>query len=457
MSSDEKDSPLMVGEGMGGAGDGLVYILPPDPSNSFIPNLSVPLIQGFKEAYLAFDTVRQEAQRGHKPPLFTLSSILWKTQATLPHDKVYSLLGLMQASEAQLIAPDYARPYFEVFATATHAAIASTRVFDTLSAVILNPAADANRAKSESYDLDLAISVVRNQEQPSWCIDFLAFKRSYSTELPLFGFYSRFQGTSLAEQTRCEENRRLLVWGRFCDKITAVVDDMDSHVAGWYRQELEQTDVEGSEELQSEQLKKGEEKGEENTEEDSYSVANIVILSAIEVAEKIDPYAKFAEPHTPRRRVKFKEKLRGDWTHEFSFLNAFEVWQSCVGHAGDGIMDDGQAVDQWKMHHISIENEMASYARYVAGKLVLFTTTTGHIGIAPGGVNTGDTVVYLDGGKLPAVLRPRPGNEEGFTFYGFAYVHGTMRLSLTSEAPDSFVLKDLCDREEYQRRQFALY
>jgi hypothetical protein len=247
-----------------------------------------------------------------------------------------------------------------------------------------------------------------------------------------------------------EENRRLLVGGREIDVITAVLDDMDSHVSGWYRgEDEEQVKPKDMGELLS--------KDEQRESQNIYGRVNTLLLSAIESAEKLDPYAKFAESHTPRRRPESKARLKDDWTYEFSFVDAFEVWQSCIGYEGDGIQDDGQAVDQWRMQHIKVEGEIVFYSRYVAGSVSLFATSTGHIGAVPGGVMVGDKIAYLNGAKLPVVLRPRPGNEQGFTFHGFAYVHGMMRLDLTSDTADMFVLKSVCDREEHKRKQFVLY
>ncbi len=86
----------------------------------------------------------------------------------------------------------------------------------------------------------------------------------------------------------------------------------------------------------------------------------------------------------------------------------------------------------------------------------MFATATGHIGVVPGGVMGGDRIAYSDGAKLPVVLRPQPGNEQGFTFHGFVYLHGMLRL-VTSDFDDAFVLKSGCDREEHKRKRFVLY
>ncbi len=112
---------------------------------------------------------------------------------------------------------------------------------------------------------------------------------------------------------------------------------MDSHVSGWYSgEDEEQVKLKATGRLLS--------KVEQTESQNIYGGVNTLLLSTIEPAEKLDPYPKFADSHTSRQRPESKTRLKDDWTHEFSLVNAFEVWQSCIGYEGDGIQGDGQAV-----------------------------------------------------------------------------------------------------------------
>lgn len=54
---------------------------------------------------------------------------------------------------------------------------------------------------------------------------------------------------------------------------------------------------------------------------------------------------------------------------------------------------------------------------------VLFTTTNGHIGLAPHGTKEGDLVFVILGADVPFVLRPY---DDGCELIGEAYVQGIM-------------------------------
>jgi hypothetical protein len=98
---------------------------------------------------------------------------------------------------------------------------------------------------------------------------------------------------------------------------------------------------------------------------------------------------------------------------------------------------------------------LEAYGCITAGKASFFNTSSGLIGVAPAGFQERDVVVILDGARLPIVLHPNEGLEDGgtFTFRGYAYVHGLMDQA----GSRNWYLRELRDDQRVKRRgQFTL-
>lgn len=86
----------------------------------------------------------------------------------------------------------------------------------------------------------------------------------------------------------------------------------------------------------------------------------------------------------------------------------------------------------------------SDYCEDVADHAQLFSTSCGLLGMAPEGISAHDEIVLAQGAELPIILRKE---NEGWTFHGFAYVHGIMDGRLLEfwkhymPEPEEFVLR----------------
>ncbi|KAF2159517.1 hypothetical protein M409DRAFT_29991 [Zasmidium cellare ATCC 36951] len=90
----------------------------------------------------------------------------------------------------------------------------------------------------------------------------------------------------------------------------------------------------------------------------------------------------------------------------------------------------------------SIENPRQTLTLGPTRGRVLFSTTTGYIGLAPHGTVEGDLIYVVLGANVPFVLRPLTGHD--FTLIGEAYVQGIMRgefmeMQHTDTADDIYI------------------
>jgi hypothetical protein len=62
----------------------------------------------------------------------------------------------------------------------------------------------------------------------------------------------------------------------------------------------------------------------------------------------------------------------------------------------------------------------------IIGRKLFISKEEGWLGLAPMHAEVGDRIALLEGGKVPYILRPKPGEENEWEIIGDAYVHGIM-------------------------------
>lgn len=77
--------------------------------------------------------------------------------------------------------------------------------------------------------------------------------------------------------------------------------------------------------------------------------------------------------------------------------------------------------DQWRIYSTFPGNCLTA----VMGRSFILTRK-GFMGLGPGDVQAGDVMCVVRGSKVPVVLRPVAGKENGYRLVGECYVHGIM-------------------------------
>ena len=132
-------------------------------------------------------------------------------------------------------------------------------------------------------------------------------------------------------------------------------------------------------------------------------------------------------------------------TNQRALGAAFEIWSEVCSVPASF---REQSKIQWNELDI---RRFWDYAKAAAFDVVVFTTRSGHIGLAPGTTKASDTIALWHGAQYAVLLR-RCGEHyvrrddqyvrrwcgEHWTFQGFAYVHGVMYgelLEMRKDAP----------------------
>ncbi|KAI5867932.1 heterokaryon incompatibility protein-domain-containing protein [Durotheca rogersii] len=392
------------------------------------------------DAVVRIRSIRNRHQKKEEQPI---TSLLWnarQSQATVAHDKIYSLLAMMPASEAGFLRPDYKEPIEETFAKATCAAIRADATLDILGWIPFRaaPGAGENSSRTGLGDSDVGaqLRIWRNPRLPSWGVDFTNLKYSlFHTPVSTLLENAWEEADTDATYVQYLGGGRLALKGCLLDTIDASV-------------QLEET-------------------GSSPSLADEEALCGLLARASTLAAEH-DPARLFERGGGGSSREK-KDRKKGasaskawyrrelakkrEKDHQADYLaHGLILWEETAdfpaafpaGYEHSWGLALGR--HDWYGH-------LEAYGRAAAGKAEMFCTGMGLVGVAPGGIRGGDTVALLDGARLPVVLSPREdGNEGEFAFRGYAYVHGSMRRGY-----QNWRLRGLeGDERRRRRRKFTL-
>lgn len=337
--------------------------------------------------------------------------------STNPRDKVFALLGLIDARYSGLIVPDYQAPCWRVFANATFAYVDTERKFDILQL-------PTRRVTASIEGL------------PTWATDFTKGPGEFTHTFDLVQWPESSPDYVVATLDRTQRHLRL----------TGV----------------ELGDVDAA--LVLKEWPTGELAGRETAANaDDWEA----LASLIEKSKKGLPVPKCGNPlceaqESVRSRVVrtcSNHPLTAQELYETSSLCSDEMLQAvmqCFLHwrATTTLEDDkgiplsnaptpnnGPSTNYPNHYHgpsdspslgvqsfrwLDISN-YADYADHVVGKLAFIATTTGFLGLAPGDVAVGDKIILVKGSRLPLLIRKCG---DYWSFQGLVYIHRTMDSEL---------------------------
>lgn len=385
----------------------------------------------------AVSRIRDIRNQHQKKGRQSITSFMWNarhSQATVAHDKVYSLLAMMPLEEAKFLRPDYTEPVNETFAKATYAAIRADKTLDILGWIPFRDAPGNKQkphASSSEPDVGTKLGIWRNPELPSWAVDFTNVKYS------LFDTQVRTMLQNVWDHTETDasyvtypENGKLALKG-------CLIDNIDSSV------QLQDT-------------------GRSPSSMDEEVLCDLLARASALAAEQ-DPINLFRLKDKRTSRDKDRKKKHSgskDWykrelekktkkNHSMDYLaHGLILWEETADspptfpNGYDNSFGLGLGRNDWYGH-------LEFYGRVTAGKAEIFFTEMGLVGVAPAGIREGDVVTVLDGARLPIVLSPRGERDEGeFVFRGYAYVHGCMERGY-----QNWHLRELHDKERKKRSQ----
>ncbi|KAI1395689.1 heterokaryon incompatibility protein-domain-containing protein [Hypoxylon fuscum] len=392
------------------------------------------------DAVMRIRDIRNRHRRKKEAPPVT--SLMWdarQSQATVGHDKVYSLLAMMPEDEQKFLRPDYKEPIEETFTKATCAAIRADGTLDILGWIPFRDAPgegqEATTGSSEP-DIGTELKIWRTPGLPSWAVDFTNLKYSlFHTPAHTLLQNVWDEADTDAEYVKYLGGGKLALKGCLLDTIDT----------GVQLQEL----------------------GNCPTPADEEVLCDLLARASASAASH-DPKRLYPSPKDDKgSRDKYKEKdkrkgLSGSksWykqelekkreeDHSLDYLaHGLILWEETAGFPPafpSGYENSwGLALGRhdWYGH-------LEMYGRVMAGKAEIFSTKMGFIGVAATGIQEGDVVAILDGARLPVVLSPSEhGDKKDFVFRGYAYVHGTMKRGY-----QNWWLRELSDEEEKRRRQ----
>lgn len=353
----------------------------------------------------------QLAQGGDSPFSWVTTTSM-NLECTVPHDKIYGVLGMCQPEDRAAIKPDYNRPLREVIIDVVLGSLKSSGL---LFLSYVGPA--------ENKKLDL----------PSWAPDLTALdgtQRLPSAREGRHNFRAFLSPTDPAWETlfassnlspevaelSCDWNRGRDVfhlYGCLCDVITSA--DPMPHVP-----EYKGYDAAVAAETKRTRV--------------NATVETFRRWEALALPASPGPDAYAGQPGG--RRSAFWRTLSCDGLvfGERPLAEDFEGrFEALLGRRAPppGSWPDGQAAGEEPMRNNWVrEYGVPAVAKCVNKSLVL--TTMGRVGLAVRGAREGDLVVIARGGKVPYVIRRLPGSE--FSFVGEAYLHGIMDGEAVAEA-----------------------
>ena len=326
-----------------------------------------------------------------------------------PMDKVFSLRGLVDSREAQLIVTDYTQSCQHTFANATFAAL---------------------HVQSDFHIFELiSFGHPRMNDLPLWAVDFTRSLDSWTVDLHQMTY----------ESVAWKESEKYMI-------STASVDDDKRRLS-----------LSGSQlDTASRVLK--------------INAANAVSEAANNIAAFMtalvrDHIGQTNSDHV-RPSLSGRETLTltpeallfaGDSTKLYNIIAAcFAIWNAAkrlsadcdsapqfmlyealtLNRVGSKVIRDATLNEQGRFPNVIAYMDYASFA---SEGTTLFATSDGHIGLAPTTLEENDSIVLINGSKFPMILRK---NGNAYTFRGLAYVHGIWYGELKEAWKDREVVEE---------------
>ncbi|KAL7626356.1 hypothetical protein AAE478_003128 [Parahypoxylon ruwenzoriense] len=404
------------------------------------------------EADDAVSRIRDIKNRHQKKEEQPITALMWSarhSQATVAHDKIYSLLAMMPEEEAEFLRPNYEEPIEETFTKATCAAIRTDGTLDILGWVPFRDAPEneqgaGTNAGSSATDIGTELKIWRNPKLPSWAVDFTTLKYSlFHTSVGRLLENVWDEADTYADYVKYLGNGKLELRGCFLDTVEA----------GVQLEEIGNAPTPADEEVLCGLLARASDSAAEHNPVSLFSVGDKKPSENKDKEKKREREKKDKKKPSSFCKDWYKhelEKLKEKDAHLDYFAHGLILWEETADFPPafpDGYEHSfGLALGRhdWYGH-------LELYGRAMAGKAEMFRTETGLVGVAPAGLREGDLVALLDGGRLPVVLSPR--GDGGFAFRGYAYVHGTMERGY-----QNWSLRELDDGErKKRRRKFVVY
>ena len=366
-------------------------------------------------------------------PLLTLAQ---NAQATMPHDKVYGLLGLMPGAVREKMGPyiDYNLPVNTMFAAFSRAMIEVTGDLDIIFAK------NFEQTMSPSWATDWRLSFDRAGLPHDWdlyCYD--QFDGAY-TSLPQVIDASRNAradgGRKAAVQfLNSSHGERLLL--KCSGILIGTVDGVSSYVPPNGAvgrcpdpvnvQPVCQASPYGNEEATSRALIHTLYANPAWGDTEETSLFHIPWLASVPL---FNPDGTLFVDASMQDRVNQMGERGWDAAFGNNFY-AFEWFRRRLAHfriGGKGFMDYFAAeATQCVFPSNRIKLDMATALGAAIGRRLITLSPAGHFGLAPRTARAGDCIYVLLGCSLPMVLRPVEGAVDGqFEVVGECYVEGYM-------------------------------
>lgn len=343
-------------------------------------------------------TRRELSTKGGASPFSWMASTSSRLLSTVPHDKIYGILGMCTPDDQQNIKADYDKPLREVIIDVVVRSLKSEG-FMCLSHV-LPPEIRTPNLQLPSWVPDLmALDLTQNLAACNYKADISAVDPAWD-KLPLDPNVTVDEATLAWSCAR--EQEILILYGCLCDLVT-FVDPMPvvPQYEGFDADVAEQTKAERVA-VSIETFKKWERVALETTidKPDAYKEApggrqdafwrTLSCDSGVKGVQRplppdfSDRYkALLGRLPPPNSQEILQEPMKNDWVREFGV----PACAKCVNKS-------------------------------------FFLTQQGRMGMAMKGVKEGDIVIIARGGSVPFVIRLRP--DWGMTFVSEAYLHGVM-------------------------------
>lgn len=343
-------------------------------------------------------TRRELATKGGASPFSWMASTSSRLLSTVPHDKVYGVLGMCTPDDQANIKADYDKPLREVIIDVVVRSLKSEG-FMCLS-LVLPPEIRTPGLQLPSWVPDLmALDLTQNLIACNYKADISAVDPAWE-KLPRDPNLTANEATLAWSCTR--EHEILILYGCLCDLVT-FVDPMPvvPQYEGFDVDVAEQTKAERVA-LSIETFKKWEPLAlERNVDKlDAYKEVPGGRQDAFWRTLSCDSGVKGIQRPLPRDFGDRYEALLGRKTPLYS----------------DSILEEPMKNDWVREYGVPACTKCVNKS--------FFLTHQGRMGMATRGVKEGDIVIIARGGSVPFVIRRRP--DWGMTFVGEAYLHGVM-------------------------------
>ncbi|KAI3339729.1 heterokaryon incompatibility protein-domain-containing protein [Ustulina deusta] len=351
---------------------------------------------GLGDVCTALSTIEEMRTSMEKYQFGQILSKFMSRQCTDPHDKIYGFLGIATEQEAAYIIPDYNKPVGQVYQEAALSLIQHRGNLDILSM----------RYPRSANHVD---SVVKGL--PSWVPDWILDSDStlsydMDDRLCALAYYSASQNT------RCHvastTSGSLSVRGRFISRIATLSSDED-HMDATSLKEffLEWQKIVGID------------------KDPDRIYAKSTSTTIKDVFWQTLCCSLIPDPAGPR-----KDNLLYKTTDDSPYRSLFDAWwEWCEKYN----CDPHKLIDirsEYSRAEIDMLGGVVSTS--INMRRLFISEGDGWIGLVPSDATVGDSVVLLEGGRVPYILRPVGSVGSGsdiqdtYELVGAAYVHGIM-------------------------------